>query len=447
MKIKRVGITILVLLFSFVCFVGLGSYYEKPVLAQASCPSYIDEDSLECLDYLREQLGKLKGQQGVLQKQLEAEEYQQLSLNEKIAYTNNQITQTENTIKSLEIQIATQNVEIRLLEKSIQEKEDNISVLGQEINVLESAVTKRVTESYKYSFVGPLEIFMDITNLSTILRKTKYLTVTRTQDRIYLAKFADKAKELREEENLLSNEKAQLQTKRNSIEAEKIELSNTRDVLAAQKSERERLLAESKAKEAEMLAAYQANIKRVADLDKAIINYINTHQSEVVDEGWVTTGIAIGRMGNTGLSSGAHLHFGLNSGKKYVIGEFNWGHFWSDIDLFARGYLVKGPNSFLQWGPPCSWGTPCPWWSPLIYAGSTRVPLSGNYILMTQDDHQGHAIDLVPYSQNALGYKIDGAPVYPIMAGQLYKGVDGYGGKYAIVYHENEMVSVYLHLQ
>jgi murein DD-endopeptidase MepM/ murein hydrolase activator NlpD len=417
------------------------------VLAQASCPSHIDPDSLECLDYLRDQLGQLKQQQGTIQKQLEAEEYQQLSLNEKIAYTNNQIAETENSIKSLEVEIAAKNVEINLLQKSIQKKEDNISVLGQEINTLEGAVNKRVTESYKYSFIGPLEIFLDIRNISSILRKTKYLTITRTQDRIHLAEFSNKAKELETEEKLLSEERAQLQTSRNAIESERIELAETKEVLSAQKSERERLLAESRAKEAELLATYQANIKRVADLDKAIIEYINTHQSEIVDEGWVTTAMPIGRMGNTGLSNGAHLHFGLNSGKKYVIGGFNWGYFWSDIDVLANGYLVKGPNSFLQWGPPCSWGTPCPWWSPLIYAGSTRVPLSGNYILMTQDDHQGHAIDLVSYSQDAWGYKIDGAPIYPIMDGQLYKGVDGYGGKYAIVYHDNGMVSVYLHLQ
>jgi murein DD-endopeptidase MepM/ murein hydrolase activator NlpD len=66
---------------------------------------------------------------------------------------------------------------------------------------------------------------------------------------------------------------------------------------------------------------------------------------------------------------------------------------------------------------------------------------------MTQDEHQGNAIDLVSYSQNAWGYKNDGAPIYPIMDGQLYKGVDGYGGKYAVVHHSNGLVSVYLHLQ
>jgi peptidoglycan hydrolase CwlO-like protein len=447
MKKKNIVLTIFLGVFSLSFFFGLSRYYEKPVFAEVSCPSYIDPDSLECLDYLREQMGIVQDQQSSLQRQLEAEEYEQLSLQEKINYINNRISWTENNIRSLEVQIAAHNIEIKLLEDSIQKMEDNISVLGQEITTLEGAVTKRVTESYKYSFVGPLELFLDSKSFSSILRKTKYLIVTRNQDRLYLEEYSVKSAEIKNEEDILNEEKAELQATRNAIDENRIELAETRNDLSAQKDERERLLAESKVKEAELLAAYQANIKKVADLDKAIINYINTHQSEIVDEGWVTTEMPIGRMGDTGLSNGAHLHFGLNSGKKYVIGGFNYGYFWSDINLFSRGYLVKGPDSFLQWGPPCSWGTPCPWWSPLIYAGSVRVPLSGAYILMTQDEHQGNAIDMVSYSRNEWGYKNEGAPIYPIMDGQLYKGVDGYGGKYAVVYHSNGTVSVYLHLQ
>lgn len=434
---RKRGIIISVLLFFSFSFGFLVTYKEEKVLAQASCPSNINPDSIECLDYLRNQLGVLQKQQGTIQKQLEDEEYEQLSLQEKIAYTNNQIEQTENVIKSLEVEIAAHDVEIKLLEKNIQEKEDNISLLRQEINILEKAVTQRVTESYKYSFIGPLELFLDMKNLSSVLRKTKYLAITRSQDRKHLEEYSGKVLEIKDEEKVLSEKRADLQVKRNTIDEERIELADVRKNLANQKAERERLLAESKAKEAELLAAYQANIKKLADLDKAIINYINTHQSEIVDGGWVTTGIAIGRMGNTGCSSGSHLHFGLNSGTKYD----GWGYFFSDVNLFSNGYLKLGGRSFLYWERDN-------WWSPLVLPGSVRVPLSGNYILMTQDEHQGNAIDLVSYSQNAWGYKNEGAPIYPIMDGQLYKGVEGVcGGKYAIVHHANGMVSVYLHLQ
>ncbi len=434
---KNILITIgLVFLFT-VSFLLLSSYKEEHVFAQTTCPSNIDPDSLECLDYLRNQLGILQKQQGNIQKQLKNEEYQQLSLTEKISYINNQIEQTERVIKSLEVEIAANDVEIKLLEDAILELEDNIGLLRQEMGVLENSVTKRVTESYKYSFVGPLELFMDLNNLSSLLRKTKYLAATRSQDKKYLQEYGLKIKEIENEEEILGEKKSTLQTVRNSIEQERIALAESRKDLSNQKSEREKLLAESKAKEAELIAAYQQNIQKLADLDKAIINYINTHQSEIVDGGWVTTGIAIGRMGNTGCSSGSHLHFGLNSGKRYD----GWGYFYSDVNLFSNGYLTKGGNSFLYWST-------YNWWSPLILSGSVRVPLSGNYILMTQDEHQGNAIDLVSYSQNAWGYKNEGAPIYPIMNGQLYKGVEGVcGGKYAIVHHTNGMVSVYLHLQ
>jgi len=80
----------------------------------------MDDNPEQCFNYLQDQLLKLQQEEGSLQKQLKEEEYQQLSLSEKIAYIKNQITQTENTIKSLEIKVASHNVEIGLLEKDIQ---------------------------------------------------------------------------------------------------------------------------------------------------------------------------------------------------------------------------------------------------------------------------------------------------------------------------------------
>lgn len=434
---KKLLITIAIIITVLFSFLLLASYKDTPVLAQASCPPNINPDSLECLDYLRNQLGLLQNQQGNIQKQLKSEEYQQLSLQEKINYLNNQIAQTEQVIKSLQIEIAANDIEINMLEKSIKEKEDDISLLKQEINVLSETVTKRVTESYKYSFVSQFEILLDITNISSILRKSKYLAMTRSQDKKSLEEYSSIVVELKREETVLSESKAMLQIKRDNREEEKIKLAESKTSLDAQKKQREVLLAESKAKEAQLLAIYQQNLQKLSDLDKAIINYINTHESEIINQGWVTTSMPIGRMGNTGCSNGSHLHFGLNSGKKYP----GWGYFYSDINLFSNGYLRKGANSFLYW-PQDNW------YSPLIHAGSVRNPLSGNYVLMTQTEHQGNAIDLVSYSQNAWGYKNEGAPIYPIMPGQLYKGTEGVcGGKYARVMHSNGMVSIYLHIQ
>lgn len=437
MKIKRLVSTILFVVLLSTFFIGLMVYKDKGVNATSLCPSYMDPNSQACGDYLRQQLALLKKQQGTIQNQISNEQYQQLSLQDKITYITNQITQTENLIKSLEIEIAAHNVEITLLENDIQEKEDSVSILRQEISVLEKTVNQRITESYKYSFLHPFDLFLDSNSFSTILRKTKYLITTRTQDIASLEDYAQKATALKKEEDNLSIQRNDLQAKKDAIETEKTDFATQNNTLQTQVVEKNRLLAESKVKEASLIAAYQKNLQTSSALDKAIITWISNHPGSIVEKGWVNTSDIIGQMGNTGCSEGSHLHFGLNSGKSYK----DWGYFWSDINLFDRGYIREGGNSFLYWPGD-------KWYSPFLYAGSRRLPLDGSYILMTQTEHQGNAIDMVSYSQNAWGYKNEGAAVHPFLAGDLKIGVEGVcGGKYAEIHHNDGTVSIYLHLK
>lgn len=428
-------VTILLVIFSFFSFFFLFNYSKVDIFAQTSCPSNIDPDSIECLDYLTEQLGSLEKKQVTIQKQIANEEYQQLSLQEKINYTNNQISQTENEIKILEVEIAALNIEIKLLEEAIAEMEDNVSLLSQEITLLNNSVNKRITESYKYSYVGPFELFLDVKNLSTVIRKSKYLIITRSQDKRYLQQYSEKVLGMKAEEKVLAEKKSELQTARNKIDEEKILLAESRKSLSTQKIERESLLAESKAKRQELLALFQANSRMIDALDLAIIQYVNAHPDDYKDEGWVTTSTAIGQMGNTGsASTGSHLHVGLNSGKKYD----GWGHYWSDVNLLGGGYLKQ--NGTMYW-PAYGWD------APILLSGSVRIPFNATYVFMHQTEHQGNALDMAPYRKLDWGTKIEGAAVYPLMEGNLIKRWDGRGGNCAEVYHKNGMVSVYLHLK
>jgi peptidoglycan hydrolase CwlO-like protein len=446
MKIKRVGITILVLLFSFVCFIGLSGYYEKPVLAQSSCPENMEQSSEQCFQYLQDQLKKLQREEGNIEKQLEQEEYQQLSLSEKIAYTNNQIAQTETAIKSLEIEIASHNVEISLLEKSIQEKEDNVSVLGQEISILEGAVNRRITESYKSSFIGPLELFLDLTNFSSVLRKTKYLATTRSQDRKHLKDYNDKRATIKEEEHALAEKKAELQNKRNSIEKEKTELAGEREVLSVQKVERERLLALSRAKEAELLAELKRNKEIQSQLDEKILAYINANMGNMTEEGYVAKGGKIGYIypgGNAcSGSTGPHLHFAASTSSS--------SYFYANVDLYRTGHLVMGAPSGREPAPD-GWD-----WK-FALPGKFVVPLAGSGVYITQDYHdpnlnyiqdpdetQYYATDLSMIGGSA------NATVVAAEAGYVKRGTDYCGQDYVIIYHpdlENTQYrTIYVHL-
>lgn len=447
---KKVKIkTILVLLLVPFFFGVLLTSSPQPNFAQVSCPSHMEPESIACLDYLREQMTNLERDQGSVQKRLKDEEYQQLNIRERIAYTNSQIEQTENVIKGLEIEIAAYDVEIRLLEKIIKEKEDNVSVLGQEINVLEEAVTKRVTESYKYSFIGPLELFLDLRNLSSILRKTKYMAVTRMQDRVYLEEFGSKREEIKEEEAVLAAKRADVQVKRNAIDENKIELAVEREALTKARAEQSNLLAESRRREAEFKAQLEELSSAIASVDKAVTDLINhlfdTGQLEDGSEVW--EGTLIGRQGHTGCSYGSHLHFEIRN---------------------ANGHRVNPLNGYLRLGA-----------GNRIYPGIYITPVSG--ALLTGGYNSYHqAIDMVSLTdgnQNLEMYNVpwglcsivdgiltrrrnagdpnwnrayltgEGAAIRAIAPGTVYYGTDWYGGKWALVVHDNGERSFYLHLQ
>jgi len=434
---KRKGLIILLIITIIFSFLLISLQQSNSVSAQESCPPNIDPASRECLNYLREQINLIHKQQEVIQKQLKKEEYQQLSLQEKINYINNQVTQTEREIKELQIEIATTDVEISLLENEIKKYEDSISLLKQEINVLGVSVNNRITESYKFSFVNIFDIFLDTKNISSVLRRSKYLAATRNKDKEALEQHASSVIELGKEEAKLQESKTELEVKKEVREEEKEKLAEVKQSLDSQKKERESLLAQSRVKEAQLLATFQQNAIRQKALDQARIDYIGKYGGDLVKEGHVNAGDWIGNMGNTGLSTGPHLHFSMKSTQ---TGNPCAG------DIYLRnGYFTGGTTIWLGGAPYIH-----------MYAGSMRLPIAGPIVLMTpypydekkQEwpyEHQGQAIDLTSrYSDYSLN---TGAPIYAVMGGYMRRKTDGYGGEYVYIHHTNGWASCYLHLQ
>ena len=213
---------------------------------------------------------------GILQKKLKNEDYQQLSLSEKLKYITTEIAQTENVINTLGIEVLAQDIEIKILADEIEIKENDISLLNQEINILEQTVNERVTQSYKFSHDSPFEYLFDVKNLDSILRKVKYLIETRINDKNSLNQYSVKMDSLEDEELILASKKAELQKKRNELEEEKERLVEEKAYLDQQQIEKNNLLAESKRREEayrKELAETTAMISEMDEKISAIVSY------------------------------------------------------------------------------------------------------------------------------------------------------------------------------
>lgn len=460
MKRIKIAVTILIVFFSLI-FIGFVAI--SPSQAEIKCPSNIDPNSQACVDYLNKQLAELQKDKKDLQTQLKEEEYQQLSLSEKISYMQKQISDTEKVIKSLEVDIAAHDVEIKLLEKSILEKEDNISLLRQEADQLEKTVSKRVSESYKYSFVGPFEVFMDVTNLSTILRKTKYLAVTRTQDREAIESFSSTMSQLKDEEVVLAKEKSDLQLKRNSLEENKVELAEERTKLNSQKAEQAKLLAQSQQREATYRAELSSISKSIAEADKLVTDLILRLyiQNKLGDGVKVSKGTPIGLQGHSGCSFGSHLHFEIRTASGTRINPYTKGYFTGSNSAWT--YIYEG-----KYGVPVT--------RPMLTGGYISGHQALDMVSRGEGNQEGERykvpyglcsiVDNIlncrryggkycsnPYAKPVKDWNLayltgEGAYIRAVASGRVYYGVESmWKGKYALVVHDDGNKSFYLHLK
>jgi hypothetical protein len=444
MKRKNIEYISLFVMGILVLFLSLNFTYTK-VYAEDLCPG-IPDDSQECLEYLQNEYDQLQGEKSNLQKRLEAEEYQQLSLGEKINYLSKQISQSEKLIASKEVEINTQTVEIYLLEKDIQKKEDSIAVMKQEISVLEESVSQRIEESYKYSFIGTLEIFLDGGDFGSILRKTKYLIETREKDKIALVEMNDRVGELRAEELALADEKKSLEEKRYQLEEDRTQLVTDKKELDVQKAEYNKLLTESKLKSAEYEAKINSLTKAAAEIDNAVAKLIlqlyNT--GKLGDGTHVGRGDVIGIDGHTGCAYGTHLHYVVYK-NNVIQNPLNY--------LTGTYYLSSGFFHVPMSGAVLTQGYRPPN-NPSHYAIDMISTNSGNQSGEKYCVHEGELkcdVSFENCSWNPSSWfnlRGEGAPVRASDDGTVFYYTDWYGGKYAVLIHDDEIYkTLYLHLK
>jgi peptidoglycan hydrolase CwlO-like protein len=414
----------------------------SPLFAyETTCPEGMTDQ--ECLQFLQDQANQVRNDANAINGVLSQEQYEQMGLIDKINYLNGQISGKQAKIDEMEIDIETKNVEIRIIAKNINDIQENINTLTQETDQLRDTIGKRLSTSYKYNKMSPLEIVFSADNFDTMLRKTKYLLEARKKDKDQLELLTYNIQTLQSEEQELSNKKADIQTKRNEIEIQKTDIFTQKQALVPQQTELSVLIAESRQREAD----YKAQLAALSGVQNSIDGQIQAmimrmfHEGQLGNGTYVAQGQIIGFQGHTGCAFGSHLHFGM------VQGNNVWS---ADVNPFS-GYLNGGA-----------------WYGAYVSSGSASAPLGG--AVVTQGFHLGMYLDLVsttegdqsgnyyyvnpgdiacsPGTSGWMSLGGEGAPIYSVLAGTVYYGVDSWGGaKYALVDHGNGLVSMYVHIR